>query len=130
LDAITGKQIWAYVLPSRDEPSERGLAYWPGEGTHGPRLLFGTVQGRLIALEAKNGAPAPGFGQDGIVNLKTPAIMNGIPEAPYGLTAPPSIYRNVVIVGARVQEAPYHGASGDVRGFDAVTGKLLWTFHS
>jgi quinoprotein glucose dehydrogenase len=130
LDAVSGKEIWVYPLPGKDNPSERGLAWWPGGGKNSPRLVFGTVQGRLIALDAATGAPSAGFGKDGIVDLKTPEIMNGLPNSPYGLTAPPSIYRNVVIVGSRVQEAPTKGASGDVRGFDAVTGKLLWTFHS
>ena len=130
LDAVSGKQLWAYVLPESDTPAWRGLAWWPGNGGLGPRVIVGTLQGRMIALDAKTGAPSAGFGKDGVVNLKTPEIMNGLPDSPYGLTAPPSIYKNVVIVGARVQEAPTKGAAGDVRGFDAVSGKLLWTFHS
>ena len=130
LDAISGKELWVYPLPGKDNPSERGLAWWPGAGKNGPRLVFGTVQGRMIALDAATGAPSAGFGKDGIVDLKTSEIMNGLPNSPYGLTAPPSIYRNVVILGSRVQEQPSKGASGDVRGFDAVTGKLIWTFHS
>src|SRR5579872_4800950 len=128
LDAVSGKEIWAYQLPTQDNPSERGLAWWPGAGQFGPRLIFGTVQGRLIALEARTGEPSAGFGVKGVVDLKTPQIMNGLPQSPYGLTAPPSLYRNVVIVGSRVQESPTKGAAGDVRGFDAVSGKLLWTF--
>jgi len=130
LDAISGKQIWAYQLPARDNPPWRGLAWWPGTAKIAPRLFFGTIQGRLIALDARTGEPAAGFGGKGIVDLKTPEIMNGFPDAPYGFTAPPSIYRNVVILGSRVQESPSKGAAGDVRGFDAVNGKLLWTFHS
>jgi quinoprotein glucose dehydrogenase len=130
LDAISGRQIWAYQLPARDNPPWRGLAWWPGTAKIAPRLFFGTIQGRLIALDARTGEPAAGFGDKGMVDLKTPEIMNGFPDAPYGFTAPPSIYRNVVILGSRVQESPSKGAAGDVRGFDAVSGKLLWTFHS
>ena len=130
LDAASGKQVWAYVLPEGDTPAWRGLVWWPGSGGAAPRLIFGTLQGRLIALDAKSGAPSAGFGEKGVVDLKTPEIMNGLPDSPYGLTAPPSLYKNVVIVGARVQEDPAKGAAGDVRGFDAVSGKLLWTFHS
>jgi quinoprotein glucose dehydrogenase len=130
LDAISGKQIWAYQLPVGDNPPWRGLAWWPGTARIAPRLFFGTIQGRLIALDARTGEPSAGFGDKGMVNLKTSEIMNGFPDAPYGFTAPPSIYRDVVLLGSRVQEAPAKGAAGDVRGFDAVSGRLLWTFHS
>jgi quinoprotein glucose dehydrogenase len=130
VDATSGQQIWSYDLPQRDMPSWRGLAWWPGTKTAGPRIIFGTIGGRMIALDAKIGVPAAGFGDGGIVNLKTPEIMNGFPDAEYLVTAPPSIYHNVVIIGARVQERPTLGAAGDVRGFDALSGKLLWTFHS
>ncbi|HEY1875911.1 MAG TPA: PQQ-binding-like beta-propeller repeat protein, partial [Rhizomicrobium sp.] len=75
LDATTGKQIWAYQLPGSDQPPFRGLSYWPGGGQMGPRIIFGSAQGRLIALEAKTGAPAKGFGADGVVDTKTPEIM-------------------------------------------------------
>ena len=130
LDSTTGKQLWAWQLPGNDQPSVRGLAYWPGDGAHGPRLVFGSTQGRLIALDAKTGAPAKGFGTDGMVDTKTPEIMNGLPNAYYGYSAPPNIYKNLAIIGSRVQEAPAKGASGDVRAWDVVTGKLAWTFHT
>jgi len=128
LDAATGKENWVYQMP--DSPATRGVAYWQGTGKVNPRIIIGTNQGRLIAVDAKTGRPASGFGENGIVELKTPDILNGVKDTPYGLSAPPSIYRNIIIVGSRVQEAPTKGAAGDVRGFDAITGKLLWTFRS
>ena len=88
--AISGKEKWVYQLPEKDNPSERGLGWWPGNGKIGPRVIFGTVQGRMIALDAATGTPSASFGKDGIVDLKTPEIMNGLPNSPYGLTAPPS----------------------------------------
>lgn len=130
LDAITGKEIWVHQLPGQDNASTRGVAWWPGSGRIGARIIFGTVQGRLIALDAKTGKLVQGFGENGVVNLKTPEIMNGFPNGAYGLTAPPSIYKNIVIVGARVQEQPVKGPSGDVRAYDAISGKLLWTFNA
>ena len=130
LDSTSGKQLWAYELPGSDQPPFRGLGYWPGDGTHAPRIIFGSAQGRLIALDAKTGAPAKGFGTDGVVDTKTPEIMNGLPGAYYGYSSPPDIYKNLAIIGSRVQEAPSKGASGDVRAWDVVTGKLVWTFHS
>ncbi len=130
LDATTGKQIWAYQLPGTDQPPFRGLGYWPGDGAHKPRIIFGSMQGKLIALEAATGSPARGFGTDGIVDTKTPEIMNGLPNAYYGYSSPPDIYKNLAIIGSRVQEAPSKGAAGDVRAWNIVTGKLAWTFHS
>jgi quinoprotein glucose dehydrogenase len=56
--------------------------------------------------------------------------MNGLPNAYYGYSSPPDIYKNLAIIGSRVQEAPSKGAAGDVRAWDIVTGKLAWTFHS
>jgi quinoprotein glucose dehydrogenase len=130
LDATSGKQVWAYQLPGSDQPPFRGLGYWPGDGAHKPRIVFGSAQGRLIALDAATGAPAKGFGTDGVVDTKTPEIMNGLPNAYYGYSSPPDIYKNLAIIGSRVQEAPAKGASGDVRAWDVLTGKLVWTFHS
>ena len=130
LDATTGKQVWAYQLASGDQPPYRGMAYWPGDKGHAPRIVFGSFKGNMIALDAKTGAPARGFGTDGVVDTKTPEIMNGLPNAYYGYSSPPVIYKNVAIIGSRVQESPSKGAAGDVRAWDVVTGKLAWTFHS
>jgi quinoprotein glucose dehydrogenase len=130
LDASSGKQIWAYQLPGSDQPPFRGVSYWPGEGKLGPRIIFGSAQGRLIALDAKTGEPARGFGTDGVVDTKTPEIMNGLPNAYYGYSSPANIYKNLAIIGSRVQEAPSKGAAGDVRAWDVRTGKLVWTFHT
>ena len=130
LDATTGKQIWAYQLPGSDQPPFRGVSYWPGGGKLGPRIIFGSAQGRLIALDAKTGEPAKGFGTDGVVDTKTPEIMNGLPNAYYGYSSPANIYKNLAIIGSRVQEAPSKGAAGDVRAWDIRTGKLAWTFHT
>ena len=130
LDATTGSQIWAYQMPAGDQSAYRGMGYWPGDKGHGPRIVFGSFKGNMIALDAKTGAPAKGFGIDGVVNTKTPEIMNGLPNASYGYSSPPVIYGNLAIIGSRVQEAPSKGAAGDVRAWDVVTGKLAWTFHS
>ena len=130
LDATSGKQLWAYQLPGDDQPPFRGLAYWPGDKGHAPRLIFGTLRGRMIALDAATGAPSKGFGTDGVIDTKTPEIMNDLPNAFYGYSAPPTIYKNIAITGSRVQESPSKGAAGDARAWDVITGKLVWTFRS
>src|SRR3546814_1699968 len=59
--------------------------------------------------------------------MKTPEVMNGLRAAPLGMSSPPAIYKDLVITGSRVQEMPVKGAAGDVRAWDARTGKLVWT---
>jgi len=130
LDADTGRELWAYKMEGRDQPSTRGVEYWPGTDGAAPEILFGTRSGKLIALDAKTGKPVSGFGTNGIVDMKTPEVMNGASHAPLGMSSPPIVYRNLVITGSRVQEMPTKGARGDVRAWDARTGKLVWTFHS
>jgi quinoprotein glucose dehydrogenase len=130
LNATTGKQIWAYALPGRDQPPFRGVSYWPGDTTHKPEILFGTIGGFLTALDARTGEKVKGFGEDGIVDLKTPEIIRGLPQGGYGVTAPASIYKDLIILGSRLQETPALGPAGDVRAFDVRTGKLVWTFHT
>jgi quinoprotein glucose dehydrogenase len=129
LDAESGKQLWEYVIDHGDNASTRGVAYWPGDAKNGPRIVFGTAGGSLIALNAKTGKPVAGFGDNGIVDMK-PGVIDGFPNGRFGLSSPPTIYKNVVITGARVQESPSLGPAGDTRGWDVVTGKLLWQFHS
>jgi len=136
LDPDTGSEIWTYEVLGPGQPSLRGVEYWPGTRAHPPRVLFGTRDGRLIALDARSGKPAAGFGVNGIVDLKTPDVMGegsvpGSENYPrYGLTSPPIVYRNVIITGSATQEFPPRGVSGAVRGWDVVTGQLLWTFNS
>ena len=126
LDAATGKQRWAYEVPNEDHPATRGVAYWPGKK---PQIIFGTKAGLLIALHAETGAPVEGFGEHGVVELRTKAVMQGYPNAFYGITAAPTIYRDLIIMGSRTQEAPQRGASGRVRAFDVHTGKEVWHFN-
>ena len=129
LEPETGKQIWIADL-GRTNASTRGLEYWAGDNQSPATLFFGTNDGRLMALNAKTGKPVSGFGNNGSVNMKTADVDNGVPDANYSLSSPVKVYKNVVITGARVQEAPRLGYAGDDRGWDVHTGKLLWQFHS
>lgn len=130
LDATTGREAWSYDVATPGQPSLRGVEYWPGDARHGPRILFGSRDGFLTALDARTGRPATGFGENGILDLKTPEILQGHPQASYGMTSPPLVYRDLVITGAATQEAPTKGAAGDIRAWDVRTGELKWTFHS
>ncbi len=130
LEPASGKEVWAYTTPTGSGvPSLRGVEYWPGDGSHAAEILFGTRDGLLIALDAKSGKPVSTFGTDGVVDMKTPEVMNGFTRG-LGMTSPPIVYKNLVITGSAVPESPSKGPAGDVRAWDVVTGKLIWTFHS
>ena len=129
LNAATGAELWVSELPKGVNPATRGTEYWPGNATSPPALIFGTNDGKLRSLNAADGTPSQGFGTNGIVDLRTPDIMVGGPGKPYALSSPPLVYRNLVITGAQVGEA-IGGSRGDVRAWDAATGRLIWTFKS
>ncbi len=131
LNATTGAELWKYKLPDTDNPTERGVAYWKGAKGYPATIVFGTRMGRLYSLNARTGAPITGFGDHGVVNLKTPEIMVTGPQAYYGLPTQPVIYKNLIITGGTQADAtPNLGPRGDSRAWDAATGKLVWTFHS
>jgi quinoprotein glucose dehydrogenase len=130
LDPASGAELWSYQMAAGDQPAFRGLGYWAGDKGHAPRLIFGTLRGNIVALDAATGKPSAGFGTNGVVDTKTPEIMNGFPDALYSYSSPPSIYKNVAIFGSRLSEAGSKGPRGDARAWDVVTGKLLWTFKS
>jgi quinoprotein glucose dehydrogenase len=128
LEANSGKQLWSYDPHCKPHP-HRGVAYWPGDREHSARIVYGTEDGRLIALNAKNGTPVPGFGNEGIIDLRK-GVGDRFPNATYSVTSPPAIFDNLVITGAEVPERPGQGPSGDVRAFDLRDGRLAWTFHT
>jgi quinoprotein glucose dehydrogenase len=128
LDPTNGREIWAYRLPSGN-PSSRGVEYWPGDSTTPPQIVFGSSDAKLYSLDAKTGQPNPAFGNGGVVDLNTPAILRGLPGS-NGLSSPPIVYRNLVITGGRTQENPPQGPAGDVRAWDMRSGSLVWTFRA
>jgi quinoprotein glucose dehydrogenase len=130
LDPDNGQEVWAYAMPAGDQAATRGISYWPGDAGHGPRIMIGTLHGALIALEADTGKPSQGFGDNGVLDTKTPDVMGVFPKGFYSYTAPGMIYKNLLIMGSRVQERPTLGPAGDVRAFDVITGKVMWAFHS
>jgi glucose dehydrogenase len=141
IDAATGETLWMWRPqedPARLENAPRkgagrGVSYW-SDGK-AARIFTVTPGFNLAALDARTGRPISGFGRNGVVDLMKglrSAPKTGIPDA--GSQSPPLVLGNVVVVG------PAHALSfrprtgnnvkGDVRGFDARTGKLLWTFRT
>jgi len=107
----------------------RGVAYWADGETQ--RIFIGTGEAYLIALDAKTGQPVPEFGEQGRIDL-TQGLHRRIDRVLYGVSSPPLICRNVVVVGASIADYPRRKdmPPGDVRGFDVRTGQQRWMFHA
>jgi glucose dehydrogenase len=115
LEPDTGKRLWQYPV-TEGAPSRRGVAYWRGDGTNPPRIIFAAGR-RLIALDARTGAAVPSFGTDGAVDMVVP--YNSVPL----------VHGNVVVVGAN--SSPNGGRTpGNARAYDARTGAKLWEFST
>jgi quinoprotein glucose dehydrogenase len=139
LDPTTGVERWRFD-PKVDRATEfgdfanRGVALWADQ-TAAPssacslRVFVATIDTRLIALDAATGAPCAGFGEHGEIQLR-----NGLRNAPafaseYEETSPPTVVNGIVVVGSAVADNNrIDAASGEVRGFDARTGALRWTW--
>jgi quinoprotein glucose dehydrogenase len=139
LDPVTGIQRWVYD-PQIDRTiqfgdfANRGVALWlDSAASNGSRcslrVFVATIDTRLIALDATTGSPCTDFGVRGAVNLR-----DGLRNAPgfaseYEETSPPTVVDGVVVVGSAVADNNrIDAASGEVRGYDARTGTLRWTF--
>jgi glucose dehydrogenase len=134
LNAETGEEIWKFDPQAnsgkpRQYYQHRGVSYWRSKDGRDTRILYGTFDGTLIALDAKTGKLRNDFGTNGIVNLRA-GLEGDQPGALYSVTSSPAVYKDLVITGAMVPEFPSKGPSGQVRAFDVRTGKLIWTFHT
>jgi len=114
LEAHTGRELWRHQVQGASV--RRSVTYWPGDGELAPRLFY-SKGNSLVALNAADGSLATGFGDNGEMPFD---------GAAYGY--PPSIFRNVLVIGALTPEIP-EGPSGNSRGFDARTGEQLWEFN-
>ncbi len=122
----TGDLLWKYAAAP---VSLRGVAYWPGSADMHPRIFTGNGS-FLLALDALTGKPAPGFGNEGRVDLKK-GVLGDLKDARFTLQSPPAVFGDIVVTGGNNTEAsPSTGAYGDIRGWDAKTGALRWTFHT
>src|SRR5262249_10237368 len=119
LEPETGNKLWEYA--GDHTPAMRGIAYWPGDKSTPPQIVFGTTDGWLISLNAKTGKLTPGFGKEGMVNFRK-GVADKFPDSFLGMSSPPAIYKDLVITGSHVQEAPALGPSGDIRAWNVRTG--------
>jgi glucose dehydrogenase len=132
LNPESGKVLWEFD-PKFDRQTRvtlfqsRGVAFW--RKNKAKRIFLADQQGRLFSVDAETGKPDLKFGANGSIDLKK-GMVEHAPDAPYGLTSPVAVCEDTVVTGAWVSDGEPQGPSGDVRGFDAQTGKLLWRFHT
>ncbi|MEJ0086026.1 MAG: pyrroloquinoline quinone-dependent dehydrogenase [Pseudomonadota bacterium] len=140
LDPVSGKVRWSRDLSverKRDfgDWVTRGVSFWrdvraKAGARCARRVIFAPVDARLVALDAADGSLCEGFGNGGTVNL-----LNGLRNAQsfgdeYEQTSPPAVIRDVIVVGSAVADNnSTTGSSGEVRGFDARSGALRWTWN-
>jgi glucose dehydrogenase len=127
LQADSGQEIWKYELGSAGAPL-RGVTFWPGDAQTPPQIFVGTSDGRLIALNALNGKPVPGFGNEGALNLRI-GVTEKFPTMSYHMSSPGVVYKDLILTGSQGQEDNPDGPAQDVRAWDVHTGKLMWSFH-
>ncbi len=134
LDAETGQEKWRFD-PKVDKfahilPNCRGVSSWRSgqTGTCEHRIFVGTLDARLIALDATTGKPCSDFGEAGEVDV-THRISKHLPIE-YSITSPPAILNDVAITGSLVLDNTRTDApSGVVRAYDVRTGALRWAWN-
>jgi quinoprotein glucose dehydrogenase len=134
LDPNTGAERW--VFDSKVETDGmyivtcRGVSHWlddqvaDGEPCR-EKIYMGTLDARMIAIDAKTGSLCSGFGDHGTIDL-----AEGIGErrpGEYGVTSPPALINGMLVTGTMVLDNIRVDAPGGViRGYDAHNGELRW----
>jgi quinoprotein glucose dehydrogenase len=146
VDPLTGKTKWLYNPEGYAGGAQadvlgwqsRGVSYWT-DGKGDERILTGTLDGYLIAIDAKTGKLIPSFGNNGRADLNAYIrgakrnslhLVNG--ERYYiSVDSPPVVVRDTVVVGSTMSDRTpvAEWTPGDVQAFDIKTGKPKWTFH-
>jgi quinoprotein glucose dehydrogenase len=128
LDPTTGREKWKF--DARVDPNtrfgdfaSRGVSHWRD------RILYATVDARLIALDTATGRPIASFGDSGMVDLRRGLRNAPFEVAEYEVTSPPAIINDLLVVGSAIADNNRtDAASGEVRAFDVRTGALKWSW--
>ena len=143
LDPEKGAKLWEYdaqvnLQQNYSEVTSRGVSAWHDEKIASAkskqpcrlRIFFGTLDGRLLSLDGQTGKPCLDFGSHGQVDLTKDVELAKEWRGGYELTSAPAIYKDLVIVGSSIADNwKVDTERGIVRGYDARTGKLRWTWN-
>jgi quinoprotein glucose dehydrogenase len=125
VDAATGKELWKTNVPENGGTLSRGVTYFADSVSK--RIFFGAGKW-LYAIDAENGSLIESFGDKGRLDLKKGIMRPGADDYVVSNT-PNTIFKNLIIIGARVAESET-ALLGDIRAFNLHTGKLVWTFRT
>jgi quinoprotein glucose dehydrogenase len=138
IDPQNGRERWRFD-PHIDrtrhysDTASRGVSLWEDSALRQTevscrrRVFTGTLDARLLALDADTGRPCAGFGADGQVDLTQGIRIRD--AGAFVVTSPPAIYGNLVIVGSGIGDnRAVTVERGVIRAFDARSGALLWAF--
>ncbi|MBW2497341.1 MAG: pyrroloquinoline quinone-dependent dehydrogenase [Deltaproteobacteria bacterium] len=138
LDAESGEERWTHDPKANIEGlytlNCRGVSTWTDSRARpdahcSTRIFSGTLDARLIALDAKTGRPCADFGEEGVVDL-TEGIGDTEPGE-YGVTSPPVVIGDRIVTGSMVLDNRRVDApSGVVRAYSARSGRLLWAWNA
>src|SRR6476619_1197740 len=127
VDAKTGKELW--IRENMNGMTSRGMNYWESTDGREQRLIF-AMNSLLQEIDAKTGKSVMSFGTNGVVDLRV-GLDGRDPESIGNIQSsiPGEVFDNLVIVGSATGEG-YMSPPGDIRAYDVVSGRLVWTFHT
>jgi quinoprotein glucose dehydrogenase len=140
IDAQSGAERWrfdAQIDPDTgfSEVSNRGVVHWadqaapPGKPCR-ERIFVGTLDARLIALDAATGKRCKDFSGNGETDLKT-ALRDEDRGVAYPVTSPPVVINDTVVLGSgMIDNWKAHLGLGTVWAYDARSGELRWKWHA
>lgn len=126
LDATSGKEIWIHEkLPGI---SSRGIAYWESKDRKDRRLIF-ALNDYLQEIDARTGKSILTFGKRGLVDLRQGLSRDPMTISRIQTDTPGRVFEDLILLGSTPGEA-YLAPPGDIRAYNVITGKLVWTFHT
>jgi quinoprotein glucose dehydrogenase len=139
LDPVTGRERWRYdahvdINGNWGDFASRGVSTWidpsaPSTASCKRRIYLPTIDARIIALDARTGAPCQGFGAGGTIRLARGLHNSPYYAEEYQLTSPPAVVNGLIVTGSSVADNNRtNAASGEVRAYDARTGAQRWSW--
>jgi quinoprotein glucose dehydrogenase len=139
LDAATGRELWIFDPGiRRDIPygdfANRGVSLYVdaragGDARCRRTIFIANAQAQLVAIDARDGARCPAFGDDGAIDLTRGLRIAPFEPASYSMTSPPVVVNDLVVTGSSVADNTLPTLpSGEVRAYDARTGELRWSW--
>ncbi len=125
LDGATGKELWRFDSGTIGRQPSRGFTY-AGQGRDA--RLFAYITNFVYALDPLTGRPIGSFGEGGRIDMRED-LDSDPTQNTVTMTTPCVLYGEMLICGFRAPETN-PAPRGDIRAYNARTGKLAWSFHT